>query len=476
MFGDFEIKFNDNFLCTELTSGEKYSGKFQFGDDGISTTLVSFDGPILVKLESPIILITEKLDVISLYDSFTGHRGKTFRNDRPAKTAHTQKIVSNIAVVGNDEWAADNRVKRVGFGIRNTMPLLRNQEKVARLSMARVQGADEKDDWLLLNFKANGMAVRLYYTAQYGQWSNEPREVEPRFELEFDEAVLLGKHLDPVRQVVAFCSMALGVPLIPSNITISRQSLVEFLDDVNNRRPTQDHRLLYRWFEFEIDPSEIRMFGSPVNAYNQNGLDNLGECLRVWLERGAEWRDAYELMIGAFVRRNEFGADRLLNACKWFEALPNSRANQVVDTETIQAISIAAIEAARERGIKGIKDRISGSIRSIGQENRDQLFRRLIDLAWHAVPLPHPLNEMVSDLKSSQKLRGKAAHGNLDLDDKDGDERIMRCTDALEALCILMTLRDLPITDDCRQQVNKHRIVDRYCQWASSEGLCAELL
>ena len=465
MINDFEIKFSDSFLCTELTSGKKYSGKFQFGNDGITTTLVSFDGPISVKPESPIILITEKLYVISLYDNFTGHWENRFGNVGRSRTAHIETIVSNFAVVGDDEWAADNRVKRVGFGVRNTMPLLWNHEKVARLSMARVQGADEKDDWLLLNFKANGMAVRLYYTAQYGQWSNEPREVEPCFELEFDEAVQLGKHMDPVRQVVAFCSMALGVPFIPSNIRISRLSLVEFLDNVSTRRPTKDHRILYRWFEFEVDPSEIRMYGSPVDAHNQNGLDNLGECLRVWLERGAEWRDAYELMIGAFVRRKEFGADRLLNACKWFEVLPNSRANQVVDTETIQAIAIAAIETAKERGIKGINDRISGSIRSIGQENRDQLFRRLIDLAWQAAPLPYPLNEMVSDLKNSQKLRGKAAHGNLDFDDIDGDKRIMRYTDALEALCLLMTLRDLPVTDDGRQKVNSHRIVESYRRW-----------
>ena len=462
MSKDFEIKFDESVFCTELTSGEKHSGNFLFGDDGITTTLISFDGHFFVKLDAPLILMTEKLAVISLYDSFSAPPGTRTRNIEPLRTAHIQKIVSNTAIVGDDEWTADDRVKRVSFGIRNSMPLLRNHDKVARLSIDRVRSEDEKDDWLLLNFKVNGMVVRLYYTAQYEMWGNEPREIEPRFELEFDEAIQLGEHMEPMKQVASFCSMALGLPLIPSEIRISRQSLVEFLDDVENHRPTGDHRVLYRWSEFEIDPSEIEIFGSPVNARKQDGLNNLGECLRVWLERGAKWSDAYTLMLGALVRRNEFGADRLLNACKWFEALPNSNPKQVLDRETLKKISDAAIEAAIGLGITDIESRITGSLRSVGQENRDLLFRRLIGLAWHAFPIPYPLDDMVLDLKGSQKLRGKAAHGNLSIDDDGSAKRILRYTDALEALCMLLTVKDLPVTDDGRKRIHHHRIVESY--------------
>lgn len=462
MSSNFDIKFNESVFCTELTSGEKHNGNFLFGDDGITTTLISFDGYFFVKPDAPLILMTEKLAFISLYDSFSAPPGKKFKNVEPIRTAHIQKITSNTAIVGDDEWNTEDRVKRISFGVRNSMELLRNQGKIDRLSMDRVRNEEEKDDWFLLNFKANGMVVRLYYTAQYEMWGNEPREIEPRFELEFDEAIQLGEHMEPMKQVVSFCSMALGLPLTPSEIKISRQSLDEFLDNVENHRSTGDHRILYRWPEFEIDSGEIKIYGSPVNAYEEDGLDDLGKCLRVWLERGSEWNDAYTLMMGALVRRNEFGAERLLNACKWFESLPNSNPKQVIDKEILDKIADAAIKAANGLGVSDIESRIKGSLRSIGQETRALLFRRLIGLAWYPSPIPHPLDDMVSDLSGSQRLRGKAAHGNLRTDGNDNAKKIKRYTDALEALCLLLTVKDLPLSVEGRKRIQQHRVVESY--------------
>lgn len=39
-----EIEFNECVFCTELMSEKKHSGKLVFGDDGIITKLISFDG------------------------------------------------------------------------------------------------------------------------------------------------------------------------------------------------------------------------------------------------------------------------------------------------------------------------------------------------------------------------------------------------------------------------------------------------
>jgi hypothetical protein len=462
MSSTFDIKFNESVFCTELTSGKNYSGNFLFGDDGITTTLISFDGYFFVKPDAPIILMTEKLAFVSLYDSYSALLETNSRNVEPIRTAHIQKISSNTAVVGDDEWTVKDRIKRISFGVRNSMELLRNHDKIDRLSKVILGNDDKQDDWLLLNFKANGMFVRLYYTAKYEMWGKEPREIEPRFELEFDKAIQLGEHIEPMKQVLSFCSMALGLPLAPSEIRISRRSLVEFLDDVENHRPTWDHRILYRCQEFEIDPGEIDIFGSPVYAYEADGLENLGKCLRVWLERGSECNDAYTLMMGALVSRNKFGPERLLNACKWFEALPNSKPKQEINKEALEKIADAAIEAANSLGISDIESRIKGSLKSIGQESRDLLFRRLIALAWHSIPIPHPFEEMVSDLKGSQRLRGKAAHGNLRTDGNQNAKNIIRYTDALEALCMLLTVRDLPLSVKGSSQMWQHRIVRNY--------------
>lgn len=463
MSSDFDVKFNKSVLCTELTSGKKHSGNFLFGDDGITTTLMSLDEPFSVSPESPIVLVTEELAVVSLYDSFSGSTETKSASGRPIQRLHTQKIISNTAIIGADEWTADNRVKRVSFCLHNSMVLLRNPDKVARLSLDRVES--ENDDWLLLNFKANGMVVRLFYAAKYERWRNEPTEIEPWFELEFDEAIQLGKHMEPVNQVASFCSMALGVPLLPSEVKISRQSLSESLADLNINRPPTYHRVLYRRHEFKVDSSEIRIYGSPVNAHEGDELKNLGECLREWLERGSKWNDAYTLMMGALVRRNEFGAERLLNACKWFESLPNAKPEQVLDTETLNQIVNAAVKAANCLGVNDVESRITSSLRSIGQESRAVLFKRLIGPAWNPNVIPYTIGDIVSHLSCAFKLRGKAAHGNLRIDGDDEAKNILLYIAALEALCLLLTVRDLPLSAKGRQRMKDHPVVANY-RWA----------
>lgn len=209
----------------------------------------------------------------------------------------------------------------------------------------------------------------------------------------------------PNKQISTFCSMAFCVLLTPFDIKISRQALDEYLDCVENNRPTSEHKVLYHQSEFKIDPNYLNIFGSPVQAQDNDCLVNLGECLRVWMERGSKWNDAYALMMGAFVRRNEFGAERLLNAYKWLEELPNAKEIKIIDDEIIDVISKAAIDAAKGAKIDNVKDRIPNSLKSIGHETSSQRFRRLIGYAWNPLLLPYQLDDMVKHLDGGRRLR-----------------------------------------------------------------------
>lgn len=462
MLDSFDIVFGESVFCTELNTGQKHSGNFKYAEDGITTSLVSFDGFFYVRPDAPIFLMTEKLKVVSLYDSFGGAPGTRSRNIEPIKQAHIQKIFSNTAIVGDDKWEIEDRVKRVSFQIKNSMEILRNTEKIKDLSMDRLKGEDQEDDRFLLNLKADGLQVRLYYTASYEMWGNEPKDVSPRFEIEFDDAVRLGEHLHAMQRVVWFCSMAIGVPLVPSEIRISRQSLVEFIACIESNKPASEHRAIYRWPEFHIGTNEVSIHGSPFVAFDEEGLTNLSDCLSSWLERGEEWDGAYALMMGALERRNEVSAERLLNACKWLEQLPNALPNQVIDKGVVSNIAAAAIKCAGQNGLSELSARINGCLRTVGLESRAQHFIRLLSLAWGDYHMPRPVSDMVSDLMGSQKLRGKAAHGNLDLRG-DGDfQNAARYIESLEALCFLLILQDLPLNEGGKGRLMSHRLIETY--------------
>ncbi len=460
MSRSFEIELGEPVFCTELNTGDGHSGNFLYSEEGIVTTLTSFNGFFYVKADLPVYLLTEKLQTVSLHDNLSGPPGTRTRFTEPVKQSHTQRIRSNSAIVGNDEWRPEDRVKRVSFQIAHSMELLRNEQKVDRLS--NLSDKDGGDDHLLLNLKAAGTTVRLHYDASYSLWGKEPIDINPRFELEFDKAVPLGGHREPMQRVLSFCSLALGVPLRPSDIRISRQSHQDYMSDVENKCNPSEHRVLYHWSKSRIDPSEIRIHGSPFLAFDDIELKALSDCLAVWLERGEEWSSSYALMMGCLSRRNQASAERLLNACKWLEELPNASEQSVLDNEVFTRIVRAAQECAKACGYDSLRARIGGGLRSIKLEDGDQRFRRLIGLAWNGYTVPKPPEDMVNDLKRSQKIRGKVAHGYLDFSSSNDAMELSRVTGAVEALCFMLTVRDLPLSDEGRERFPRYRIIEDY--------------
>ena len=214
MSKEFETSFGEKVFCTELVSGNKLSGNFIYSDEGILTNLISFDGFFFIDPAKPIFLQTEKLEIVSLRDSFGGPAGTRSRNSEPVCEAHIQTIFSNSAIVGADEWRPEDRVKRISFCVNNSMTFLRNINHVDRLSMARTGAKD--DDWLLLNLRISSYVVRLFYTATYAMWGNEPKEIQPRFEIEFDDAVPFDECLGQCKELFISVRSRLACHSYPS--------------------------------------------------------------------------------------------------------------------------------------------------------------------------------------------------------------------------------------------------------------------
>lgn len=455
----FEVKIGETVYCQELVSKSNISGRFTYSrDDGLLTELFSFGEYIHIKPEVPLYLLTEQLETISLFDSFGGPGQK--HTGEPLNTLHYHVIHSNLALAGPDKWSLSDQVRRIGFSVPEALGVLRNQNKIDRLKMSQ----HEKDDdgWLLLNLKANGKVIRLSYQAQYSWDGDEPKQVTPRFEIEFDEPIPVWEYSRQIQEILSFLSFALGIRVSPVDISISRISLDEFLRRVESQEHVKDHRILSLWSSDNIEAGDINFYGAPVNSYDDKEIMALGQCLARWIDRSESWYDSYILMISCFFLRHEISGERLMTACRWLEAIPTAKPEVAVSDSDLEAIVDAAFRAADLLEAKIEKQRIKGALRPTRFENRMQHMERLLDLAWLGRRLPRSKEEFLRHLKSAQFLRGRAAHGLLELDDERDFRECARAIAAVEALCFMLTASELPLCENGRDRLPRHRVIENY--------------
>jgi hypothetical protein len=189
------------------------------------------------------------------------------------------------------------------------------------------------------------------------------------------------------------------------------------------------------------------------------------ECLRAWVSRDAVWRSANNLMIGSLVLQDSLSGERLLNACRWLEEIPGANSEMAVSDDDIDAIaSIASVEAEK-RGHQGYGPRIAGVIRSqLKKESNKERFTRLHRTICETFG-NSALNESVIDyLLKAMLFRGKVAHRHFVPSDEAEHRSFEKSIYAIEALCYLLTIRDLPMSDGGRQRAIKQQIVANYFQ------------
>ena len=164
-------------------------------------------------------LHTAANSIVSLYHVFDFGSDRNVLFGKPAMQVGSQHFIAHTAVVGPDKWTPTDSVRRVTFRIEHTDGLLRHKEKVRNLS--KLAGHEPRT---LLDLHANGIRLLVGYTCKYSFWSDDPQDIRPIFEIEFDCGVGLDRYLDYVTCVVELFSAAAGVRLWPSEISVSRLS------------------------------------------------------------------------------------------------------------------------------------------------------------------------------------------------------------------------------------------------------------
>ncbi len=456
----FEIESGEIVHCIELSSDGKLTGTFEFDQDGIRTKIYGYEKFFFIKPEEPIFLLTEKNLIVSLHSNIAAPPGSRSRMSEPARTVYRQDIVSNIAVIGHDEWSAADSVKRASFTVKHTKDLFRHQAKTEAIAKRETS---TQDDFNLYSEPVSGMTVCAGYNASHSMEFDAPTDIWPRFELEFNDGATLDDYIDHVGCYVQFLSFSLGVPLIPSEIRISRHSHDEMMAKLEDDSYPEDHTVNYVWPEVEVDTRDLWVGGSPVRAWDDDELSALRQCVVSWMARHSEWHNAYVLMMASLTLKREISANRLIAACKWFEKIPLTKVQNAITNKHIDAIASAAADKAGELGYKAdMKSRIAGSLKTIRTESHEDRFSRLVKLVRHKFGQSILPEGVVAHLRHAIRLRGKTAHGHFYPADDAEFRAFSKSVGAMEAICYLLTALELPIHEDGLKRVQSNPVVRDY--------------
>jgi hypothetical protein len=428
--------------CRELNSGKCHSGFFFIDDQNIHADIYAFDERFYVPTNGPVYLQTANNEFVTLHDNISGPPGTNSSGIEPRRVVYHQHIISNVAVIGPDRWAEEDLIKSVTFKVDHSEVVFRNKDKTENLFKGKI---GDKLDHDLFSVRIGGMVFRCAYGASFSIGRDHPKEVWPYLEIEFDEGVTLAGYLFHVESVVQLLSSTLGARLKPSQIAISRLSGMELLASTVQQRYFGHHSVNYVWAVNEIEKSNIWVGKSFLSAWTDSDLAALEQCLRVWLERLPTWKDANALMIGSLSMRGEISPNRLMGACRWFEEIPTTKTKQVIADKDINAISRQASEKAVQLGYGEIKNRVAGSLKAISTETHDDRFRRLLDGVRMTFGESIIDQKCLQYCKQAMEFRGKTAHGHFNPDGADEFRLLAKSIYALEALCFLLTIQDLPI-------------------------------
>lgn len=455
------IEKGRRYFCREETTGKRHSGMFHIDDDDMLIQLFAFDDERLTeRFDDLLIVRLEDNRILSAHNNITSGPSSNMHIERGVQSAST-RVTSNIVVIGEDAWQITDPIRRVQFSIDHADELLLNPEKFDAIADAEFGHLPEVT---LFELTVDGMTVKVWYPASGGLRFKRPTEIGVRYEIEFETPRNLNTYLNDVLRIVRFVSTARGHRLAPSDIRISRLSTTEFLAAAEARSGYHDHGVSYLW---PVDPPKghLRSGRAFVHVRDAGALEEFLACLRRWIKRDDIWHAASSLMMGAFKLQQTISGERLLNACTWLEEIPGANSALAASEEDIEAIAAVAGAEAERRGLKDYRPRIAGVIRGqLKKESNAKRFERLrrdVVARFGAAALAE---DIVKHLLSAMKYRASVAHGLYEPEDETDFQAFSHAIYSLEAICFLLTIKDLPFSGEGVRSASQQQIVVNHRQ------------
>jgi hypothetical protein len=454
-----QIEKGKPYHCAETSLGLGLTGKLLISESDLRVQIFSYSKPFHINTAVPLQLVAETGESVSLHSCIEGggSYGRVKRQD----------VIANVAIVGPDPWTEADRINHVSFSVEHTKDIMRSRKHFDGIDQKEFAGTEFLH---LFTDTASGIRVGAHYRGTWGPDFQSPNQVWPVFAIEFNEPKDIHSYLEYVIYYVDFFSFCLGVPLRPTNISIFRNSSEEMAKAAQRGAHSYPHEVHYNWPETKIESHRFWTGGSPVLANGDDELLAFRACLIAWMNRAADWRKAYAMMMSSFRFAEELSSERLLGACKWFEELPNAQSKNALSSEEVSAITAAAVLKAEELGKSDLGVRIKGSIARLKEETAEERFVRLVDLVKTKFGQEVLPDNAVSHLKSAFAFRGRSAHGHFTPKDDDEFHAFSQAIHALEALCLLLTAVDLPILQSGLERMEVYRPVENYRRQAKGNN------
>lgn len=456
----YEIEIGRRYFCREESSGERHSGTFHIEQREIAAAFCSFDKPLPIHFGEPLLVRLETGQIVSLHKNILSGGSTYHAEGKPGP--FTRRVISNIAVIGRDPWLPTDPVRRVQFSLAHSEELLHHDDKFDAIADAEFGMIP---DPMLFELRTAGSTIKVWYAASGSMAFKRATTIAPRYSIEFDDPATIDSYLDSVKCITRFFSAAFGCRLAPSDIAVSRLSEADFLEAVEARTYDGDHLVRYIW---PAEPlSDTPWVGNAfAHARDDDELAALVACLSAWIERDEDWRGATNLMMRSFALKGVISGERLLTACKWLEEIPGAASALAVSSADIDRIASAAAAEADRLGHGAYKSRIAGVIRSqLKTETNAERFERLRKAVASRFGDRALGADIVPLLLQAMQFRGKVAHRHFDPRDEAEHKAFVKSVYAIEALCYLLTIKDLPMSDDGARRAIGRDIASnhRYC-------------
>ena len=453
------IELGKKYHCREEMSEAHTTGIFYIDPvEGIRLRLVAYDKSNPVKYDEYFIVRTEDNFIVSLHNNVFMGSGSVA--SAGSKT-YSFSLISNLAIVGHDQWTPDQLVRTADFRVMHSESSLRRQKQVDALVDSEI---GDRLDSQIFSLNTAGLRISAYFVVSFSPgFSTHPTKLQPRFSIEFDEGISLANYRRRVQSIARFFSALTGIQLRASEILISRLQKDEQLKLVQQGQYPDIHDVYeHDTKEDESVPLELWVGHQFAFAWNDDELSALTACLEKWMQRDLEWERATQLMWESLSLDGEMTSTRLMAAYRWFDAIPGTKAIPCIKADDIRTIAAAANAKATELGYADISKRICGSLDTIRKESNADRFTRLAKEITAVFGENFLGKDFINHLEKATILRGKVAHGYFEPESGVEFSEFTKVVSALECLCYLLTIKDLPISVSGKDRVKGLPIIRNY--------------
>jgi hypothetical protein len=465
---DAEIKL----FCRELASGQGYVGQLLVNDEQMELKLFSFEGQFQLNTQqTELSVLLENGRIATLLDCLPLAEGSAWNYERRVWKGI---VIPNIVLFGSDGWSKDDTVRSVTFRFTESDTSLLVPTAIDRRSEPSAQTGNSADDefsgstkhiWevdnannLILKARSKDMNIRIWSALSYDSGSQKTSiDLEPTITIDFDEGFSIDQYILEVCDVVSLFSLAIGFASRPFKIQPSPRSTRARLQQFREETYRGDFEARYTWGTEPLKADSLWAGASVLQVLNSNEREATEKCLVAWLNRRAAWRPAYGLMNRSLKNRAEMDGERLRTATTWFENIPLDEPSLTADQ--VSALCSAAIAEAKRLGLNNVDKRLEGVISQLSRESLSMRFGRLIPTLrtrFGESLVPVRLEE---DCKKAVSLRGTATHATLKGDEKSFIE-LSRAVYAVELVAFLLTIRDLPISEEALSRLAFHPLTE----------------